>query len=148
MIIAQRQQQPLTIITNTVTINTWIQKTWQISASRGNVLFILFWWNNTLACLLAKKWYAESVCLDDCWMVLFFVCFVFADAAVSVGVTWRLVPLRAARCQHFLRVLLHAQWFFIIKIWSILLGQNKQRRSSPPQIHLQDIHHANPSLSA
>lgn len=29
-------------------------------------------------------------------MVLFFVCFVFADAAVSVGVTWRLVPLRAA----------------------------------------------------
>lgn len=49
--------------------------------------------------------HATFICFDYCWIVLVFICFVFVDAVVFVGVGRHFVPLPAVQCQHFLLVL-------------------------------------------
>lgn len=41
------------------------------------------------------------MCVDYCWIVLVFICFVFVDAVVSVGVGRHFVPPLSAQCQRF-----------------------------------------------
>lgn len=75
------------------------------------------------------------VCFDYCRIVLVFVCFVFVDTVVYVGVGRHFVLLLAVQCQHFLLVKLHAQWFSDRN--PLHFSGSKHNKISWPQTHLQ-----------
>lgn len=69
------------------------------------------------------------VCFEYSRILLVFVCCVFVNAVVYVGVGQHFVPLQAVSCQHFLLVKLHAQWFSQIEICSIFSGSIHNKKN-------------------